>query len=313
MAKNTTVVMIVKTSFMTLTAQGRAVDDGSTGDIIRVIDGVDVDPKFDLTRILNAALPHEALIIVTNGVGKREIRLPLSTPEQARGWAREAVEKTARDRVAGWGAGKLGYVDIEKMEFNDLRQFEKAVYAEGYGHDGLVIDVRNNLGGYISDRLLNILCHPRHALTIPRGGEPSYQGSYIDHAFWMKPIIVLCNHHTASNGEIFSQAIKTLKRGKLVGTTTEGAVISTFDRAILDLGTFRIPHRGWFNVETGADMELKGVEPDVSIPDLPGDRAASRDAPLKKAVEILLDQIKHDAAVPQPKYASGVRSKAPGK
>ncbi len=35
-AKNTTVVMIVKTSFMTLTAQGRAVDDGSTGDIIRV-------------------------------------------------------------------------------------------------------------------------------------------------------------------------------------------------------------------------------------------------------------------------------------
>lgn len=279
------------------------------GDIVLSMDGQAVGPAFDLTRVLNGPLPREVLLVVTNQAGQREFRLPLTAPDRAREFARDAVEKTARKRVAEWSGGRLGYVDIEKMQIEDLREFEKKVFAEGEGHDGLVIDVRNNTGGYISDRLLNILCHPRHAITIPRGGTASYQGSYIDHAFWMKPIIVLCNQYTASNGEIFSQAIKTLKRGKVVGTETQAAVISTGQRHILDLGEFRVPHRAWFNLETGVDMEFEGVKPDVAVPDLPGDRMAGRDEPLKKAVSILVDDIKRQPAPVKPKYASELRKK----
>lgn len=287
----------------------------NVGDIVLKIDDTDVGPKFDLTRVLNGAMPREVLLVVTNAAGRREFRLPLSTPQQARDWAREGVVQTARDRVTQWSNGKFGYVDIEKMQIDDLRQFEKEIYAEGFGHDGLVIDVRNNTGGYVADRILSIICHPRHAITVPRGGDVSYQGSYIDHAFWMKPVVVLCNQHTASNGEIFSQAIKTLRRGKLIGTQTGGAVISTSDRHVLDLGTFRIPHRAWFNLETGMDMEIAGVKPDIGIPDLPGDRAAGRDEPLKKAVDVLADEIKHQSAPVALKRASEVRptAKASGK
>ena len=44
---------------------------------------------------------------------------------------------------------------------------------------------------------------------------------------WNKPIVVICNESSYSNAEIFSHAIKTLKRGKVVGVTTAGCVIST--------------------------------------------------------------------------------------
>ena len=41
-------------------------------------------------------------------------------------------------------------------------------------------------------------------------------------ASWTKPIVVLCNQNSFSNAEIFSHAIKTLKRGRLVGVPTAG-------------------------------------------------------------------------------------------
>ena len=104
---------------------------------------------------------------------------------------------------------------------------------------------------------------------------------------WSKPIVVLANENTGSNGEIFSHAIKTLKRGKLVGRETGGGVIGTYDNALLDLGSFRDARYGWFLLD-GTDMENHGAEPDFPVPLTPADEVRGVDPQLETAVRELL-------------------------
>lgn len=275
------------------------------GDLITAIEDTPVSPTTDLTQLLNGPLPRYANLDLERGTEKKRIRLPLTAPDKVRELEHEADIKLARTRTHDWSKGRAGYIDIAHMRTEDLRAFEKEVYAQGFGREGLVIDVRDNTGGFVADQILAILCHPNHSVTIPRGGEPSYQGGYIGHPFWMKPIVVLCNEYTVSNGEIFSHAIKNTKRGKLVGAPTQAGVISTGERTILDMGTFRNPHRGWFPLPSGLDMERHGAIPDILVHETPATRSANEDPQLKAAVEALLkDCDAHRRDRPTVRYGS---------
>lgn len=269
------------------------------GEIVLTMDGTAVGPATDLTAVLNGRWPREIELEV-QGNGVRKVSVPTLSFAEARELQHKAWLRANRKRVNALSGERLGYLHIERMSLPSLRQFEQEVYAEGVGKDGLVIDVRNNPGGFIADRLLAILCHPYHALTVPRGGELSYPSGYLGRVVYTKPIVVLCNQNSASNAEIFSRAIQTLHRGKLVGVPTYGAVISTPERQILDLGLMRLPDRGWFGLSDGQDMELHGVVPDYIIWPQPGELAAGRDAQLERAVEVLLDDVKADKVQPRP-------------
>ena len=120
-------------------------------------------------------------------------------------------------------------------------------------------------------------------------------------ATWHKPIIVLCNQNSYSNAEIFSHAIKTLKRGRLVGVPTAGGVVSTGARRIMDVGVLRFPFRGWFVIGSGQDMELNGAVPDIVLWHQPGELPQGVDRQLEKAVEALLEDVETYKQRPQPK------------
>ena len=83
--------------------------------------------------------------------------------------------------------------------------------------------------------------------------------------------------------------------------TTAGGVISTGARQIMDLGTLRMPGRGWFLRDTGEDLELNGAVPDHVVWIPAGVTGAVADPQIKKAVEVLLadvDAAKRKAATP---------------
>lgn len=67
----------------------------------------------------------------------------------------------------------------------------------------------------------------------------------------------------------------------------------------MDVGTIRLPTRGWFVIGTGEDMELNGAVPDVVVWPAPGDMPEGKDAQIGKAVELLLAEVA--AAKPGPK------------
>ncbi|MEM9586298.1 MAG: S41 family peptidase [Planctomycetota bacterium] len=219
-----------------------------------------------------------------------------------------------REEVERLSDGKLGYLHIRAMNMSSFYEFERQLYAAGFGRDGLVIDVRENGGGSTTDHLLTSLTQPEHATTVPRGGGSGYPQSRKVYATWNRPIIVLCNQNSYSNAEIFSHAIKSLRRGRLVGVPTAGGVISTGAVSIMDVGTMRMPFRAWFVNTSGEDMEMAGCVPDTVIWPLPGEIPAGNDRQLSTAVEQLLEDVAKwkQQAPPKRVYATERTPPKPG-
>jgi len=273
------------------------------GEILVAVDGGTIDPALDLTAVLNGPSDRDVKLTVRNAEGKdRDVVLRPIALLAARNLLYDKWIKDNRKAVDELSHGKLGYLHIRGMNFPSFYKFEEELYSAGAGKDGLIIDVRENGGGSTADHLLTALTQPAHAITIPRGGGPGYPQDRRVYATWTKPIVVLCNQNSFSNAEIFAHAIKTLKRGPLVGVPTAGGVISTGATTIMDVGTLRLPGRGWFLPDTGEDMELNGARPDPDHtvwPD-PADFARGIDAQLAKAVTVLEADVKTEAARPRP-------------
>lgn len=265
------------------------------GDVILSIDGTAVDPGLDLTTVLNGRLDRDIKLQIRRGEGddanESSVTLRPTTYGRARSLLYEHWLERNREAVEEQSDGKLGYLHIRLMDMTSFYEFERQLYNVGYGKEGLVIDVRDNGGGSTTDILLTALTQPRHAITVPRGGGQGYPQDRAIFASWSKPIIVLCNQNSYSNAEIFSHAIKTLGRGKVVGVQTAGGVVSTGSATINDVGRIRVPFRGWFLINDGQDMERNGCKPHVTVWPAPGELPSGVDKQLAKAVSMLLKDV----------------------
>ena len=271
------------------------------GEVILKIGGLDLKPALDPALVLNGPAEKEVKLTVQAADGKqREVTL-LPTSFLAvrnllyRHWLDH--NQTMVEKLSG---GKLGYLHISAMDMSSFYKFEEELYSQGAGKEGLVIDVRENGGGSTADHLLTALTQPVHAIAVPRGGVEGYPQDRKVYASWNKPIVVLCNQNSFSNAEIFSHAIKALNRGKVVGAPTAGAVISTGAKSIMDLGTLRMPFRGWYGIQDGEDMELHGAVPHVVLWPNPAEMPVGIDRQLEKGVQVLKSEVESWKKLPKP-------------
>ena len=279
----------------------------AVGDVITAIELEPFGPSDTVESRLAGRVGKETIISVKRTLEDGEIKelnvllTPIGRRElgdlRYKAWRLEAARL-----VDEWSDGKLGYIHIEGMGQASLDIFERDLYAAAAGKDGLLVDVRNNGGGWTADRLLASIMVQPHAYTIPRGADPNDVGHYPQPRLFIQrytlPIDMLCNEKSFSNAEIVAHAFKTLKRGTLVGMQTYGGVISTGGMALID-GTFvRLPGRGWFLVD-GTDMENAGAMPDVVVPQTPEAESRGDDEQLRAAVDELLKRIQRD---PGPRF-----------
>ncbi|MBA4119513.1 MAG: hypothetical protein C0513_02265 [Isosphaera sp.] len=275
------------------------------GDLITSIDGVRLSadaqspPRTDLHAALSGAAGREVIVSYVpagvpagGGAEKRSLITPISDGAETNlRYAAETERRRAEvDRLSG---GRLGYLHIRGMDAASVRAFERDLYAAAHGKEGLIIDVRDNGGGSTADILLSSLTAPRHTYTVPRGADAagvpkdSYPRDRRLIYGYNRPITVMINENSFSNAEIFAHAVKTIGRGKLVGTQTFGGVISTGAATLIDGTTVRMPFRGWY-LPDGRDLESNGAAPDIDVPQLPQDEHAGRDAQLSAAVAELM-------------------------
>jgi len=265
------------------------------GDRLISVDGVKLSPQVSLEKLLDDQVNQRIELIVLRGKDqKRIIVRPINRYELSDLRYDEWIE-ARRKTVDSLSNGRLGYLHIKGMGEESLARFEAELYSVGAGKDALVVDVRNNGGGWTTDWLLAMLQVRRHAVTFPRDGGPGYPQSRLPLYAWTKPIITLCNEHSFSNAEIFSHAVKTLGRSKLVGVPTPGGVISTGGDGLLDGSGYRIPLRGWYigngnmpNAEL--NMEGHGAEPDLIVTLQPDQTTAEEDYQLRAAVQEILKE-----------------------
>ena len=272
------------------------------GEIVLRIDGEPVDGKSNLGLLLTGDPARFVEVEVQDEKGEtRTVSMqPTSYAAIRRSLYEHWLEDT-RAAVASASKGRLGYLHVRGMNWPSFLRFEAELYKVGHGKDGLIIDVRDNGGGFTTDHLLTCLTQPRHAITKPRGGGEGYPHDRMVYAPWFKPVVVLCNQNSFSNAEIFSHAIKNLERGIVVGVPTAGGVISTGGTTVMGVGTLRLPFRGWYLATDGEDMELNGCVPHHVLWDRAGDFAAGIDRQLDKAVEVGLAEVEAYAARPRPK------------
>ena len=262
----------------------------------RILKGDDQAIRSDvsLTRTLNGRLDRDIHLSVKGEKDEapREVIIRPISYSQARVLAQSAHLDKRNTRVKNASKDKIGYLHVARMMWDEFEKFEHHIYERGAGKDGLIIDVRDNGGGFTCDHLLTVLTQPMHAYTVGRNGATGYPQDRHVYASWNKPIVVICNQNSFSNAEIFSHAIKTIDRGKLVGTPTAGGVISTGSATILELGRMRLPGRGWFLPHNGEDMELYGAVPHFIVDVRPGDLSSGKDPQLDKAIEVLKKEVK---------------------
>ena len=110
-----------------------------------------------------------------DGKGQATSRCGPSPTPLPRGCSTITGLKHNRQLVADASHYAFGYLHTRAaMAMPNFRKFEEELVSQGAGKDGLVIDVRENPGGSITDHLLTALTQPNHAITVPRGGGPGY-------------------------------------------------------------------------------------------------------------------------------------------
>lgn len=266
------------------------------GDIITSIDEDAVNPAKPLELLLAGKVGQECVIAFTRPAAdgtKTSLRTLLvadsSTEERRLRYRAATIEKAAL--VQQWSNGKLGYIHIQGMDQASLDDFERDLYAAAHGKAGLIVDVRNNGGGWTADRFLASVMVKPYAYTMPRDGNPNDIGHYPQDRLFIQrytmPMSMLCNEKSFSNAEIVAHAFKSLERGTLVGQQTYGGVISTGSSSLADGTTVRMPFRGWYLTD-GTDMEEHGAKPDLTVVQTPEDESKNEDAQLRAAVEEML-------------------------
>jgi tricorn protease len=269
------------------------------GDIITAIEFKPIKPTDTLDDALAGRVGSETVFTVlraNDAAPARQINLLLTPVSSAAlsGMIYDDWRISNARKVREMSNGRLGYIHIRGMNQESLDIFERDLYAAADGKDGLIIDVRNNGGGWTADRLLSSIMAPRHAYTIPRGMKNAPTDGYPQDRLFIQrydlPINMLANERSFSNAEIIAHAFKTLKRGTLVGQPTAGGVISTGATTLLDGTSVRVPFRGWY-LPDGTDMENNGAVPDLLVPQTPEAESAGEDAQLQVAVEDLLNRV----------------------
>lgn len=179
--------------------------------------------------------------------------------------------------------GKIGYIHIPNMGTWGLAEFNRTFYPQ-LEKPALIIDVRYNGGGFVSELILEKIAVEVLAYGKTRRGKP-YR--YPEDALKAHRVVI-CNAHAGSDGDIFTRAFKLANLGTVIGTRTWGGVIGIrMDKPLVDGGMVTIPEFAWWEAAEGWNLENWGAVPDVIVDNLPLDQIRGRDVQLEKAVAIL--------------------------
>jgi tricorn protease len=239
-----------------------------------------------------AGQPVELLVAGADGGPRRAVVVPLTTERRLRyqDWV-----AGRRARVRELSGGRLGYLHSPDMISEGWADFHRDLREE-MTRDALVIDVRGNRGGHTSQLIIEKLARRVVAWDMPRNMQPVPYPVEAPRG----PVVVLADEFAGSDGDVITQAIRTLGLGPVVGARTWGGVVGIDGWHELVDGThITVPRYALWFEGRGWGVENYGVDPDVEVLITPEDWAAGRDTQLEEAVRIALASLEaHPAATP---------------
>lgn len=287
--------------------------DAHEGDVISQLNGVPTAAIDDLGQLLRAQVGKQVRLTLLPGGDSskaRDVIVTTISQAQERNLRYDDWELSRREAVEKAGAGKLGYLHLRAMGSGDIAQWEREFYPV-FNRDGLIIDVRHNGGGNIDSWILEKLLRKAWMFWKAPVGAPY---SNMQYAFRGK-LVVLCDEWTASDGEAFTEGIKRLNLGKVIGTRTWGGEVwLTSSNTLVDRGVATAAEFGVYGPEGNWLIEGHGVEPDIVVDNLPRATFDGKDTQLDTAIQYLLKEIEKNPnpVPPVPKYPNKAFPKKKG-
>lgn len=185
----------------------------------------------------------------------------------------------------------VAYIRLSQFGDNTNAEWEKAVsdvLEAGSSVKGLVLDVRNNPGGYLEGAVWIASEFVKSGTIVSQvnsdGTREDYSVSRIGKLLSI-PMVVLMNKGSASAAEIVSGALRDYKRATLVGETSFGKGSVQTPEDLPDGSSVHITTGRWL-LPNGDSITKKGITPDITVAS--DATTASADAQLQKAVELLV-------------------------
>jgi Tol biopolymer transport system component/C-terminal processing protease CtpA/Prc len=255
------------------------------GQELSAVDGAAIGPHTNLDELLE----HKAGKRVVLTVGGKDVTVqPVASlaEEIYRNWVEEN-----RAYVAKISGGKLGYVHMRDMSDQALTQLYLDLDSENRSREGVVIDIRNNNGGFVNAYALDVLSRRPYLTMTARGGVAAPARTALGQRSLELPTILVVNQHSLSDAEDFTEGYRTLQLGKVVGEPTAGWIIYTGAMELVDGSSMRMPG----TVITGADGKVMENNPrpvDIAVTRPIGESYTGKDSQLDAAVKELLAELK---------------------
>jgi tricorn protease len=262
------------------------------GDAIAAVDDAHVGVHTNLDSLLLYKIGKRvSLTVAEAGGGTRDVALRPVNLTTERGLVYRDWVESRRAYVAKISNGRLGYVHMQDMGQGSLNQLYLDLDVENRGKDGVVIDIRNNNGGFVNPYAIDVFARRGYLQFTPRDFSPVQGRSVLGQRALEKPTVLVTNMHSLSDAEDFTEGYRALKLGPVVGEPTAGWIIFTSDVGLLDgSSSVRMPFERITDLN-GNDMEMHPRPVDVRVVRPIGESYTGRDSQLDAAVAELLKRM----------------------
>jgi tricorn protease len=201
-----------------------------------------------------------------------------------------------RERVAAATGGRVGYLHIPDMGAPGIYEFIKWYYPQ-IRKEGLIVDVRSNGGGNVSQWIIERL--DSRLLGTRFGFASDYPGTYPGTVFHGHKVCLI-NETSASDGDIFPDKFRAAGLGPLIGKRSWGGVIGISGHGpLLDGGQVFVPEYGNADAKGQWTVEGHGVDPDIEVDNDPKSVLEGRDPQLERGIaEVLKAMREHPQQLP---------------
>jgi Tol biopolymer transport system component/C-terminal processing protease CtpA/Prc len=267
--------------------------DIKIGDYLLAVDGTPISSQTNLDELLSFKIGRRVLLTVASGpdgTSKREVAIRPVNLQTEKGLLYRKWVDERREYVAKMSGGRLGYVHMFDMSGNSLAQLYLDLDSENHAREGVVVDVRNNNGGFVNAYAIDVLARRPYMTMTIRGFPSSPARTMLGQRALELPTILVTNQHSLSDAEDFTEGYRALKLGKVVGEPTAGWIIYTTNVSLIDGTTIRLP----FIRITSGDGKLMELSPrpvDIPVRRPIGESLTDRDSQLDAAVRELLAQL----------------------
>jgi tricorn protease len=263
------------------------------GEFLISVDGSSIGAHTNLDEVLAYKIGKRVVLSIASaadGTQKREVVIrPISAANERNLLYRRWTEDN-RAYVAKLSSGRLGYIHMADMSAGALTQLYADLDAENQKREGVVIDVRNNNGGFVNVYAIDVLARRSYFNMQPRGFSVVPSRSALGQRALELPTVLITNRHTLSDGEDFTEGYRSLHLGKVVGEPTAGWIIYTSGVQLIDGSALRLP----FDRITANDGELMEMHPrpvDIPVAKPIGESLIGKDSQLEAAVNQLLKDV----------------------